>query len=371
MKDQIRNQGAYAFNTFYEILLAKDELLADMFQSELADPSEIVIPDVSEQSIYKNVECRARLHHEAECVALNRRCREILSTQTDVNEKAFDVLDHAIPMHLANVVENQNQIGLKAGASRWIVCEEQCFDENEFLTTIGQPNATLEPVNVLIEADAGAGKSFLMLNLAAKWSRYANETFNFDMVLFLQLNRVLGNVEDAIYQLIGDEYKNDFNMYLQTKRVLLLLDGYDEYKGSVDQFALQWPVNIECQKKRKHNLVVVVTTRRHKTDEIVNQDCNTWRVFRLCGLQSATVINVMHNQICGSQCIVNECKRQLRIENLHKQLRQNKISNHPLFLLMVCQMAKGQDDSMNLRMFTTYDIVNNFLLFLLKKQQGC
>ena len=92
-------------------------------------------------------------------------------------------------------------------------------------------------INILIEGDAGTGKTTLMWELCKKWSQGQLQSHNWDIVLFIQLHN--NNMKEA--KDISDflhcsnssvdskvDSVSDYILSTLGERVVLILDGYDE-----------------------------------------------------------------------------------------------------------------------------------------------
>ena len=112
-------------------------------------------------------------------------------------------------------------------------------DKSEIeLEQIGLPQDGEEnSINVLIEGDAGSGKTTLMWELCKKWSQGQLQSHNWDIVLLIQLHN--NNMKEAkdindflrcSNSSVDGKVDSVSNYILSTlgERVVLILDGYDE-----------------------------------------------------------------------------------------------------------------------------------------------
>ena len=132
------------------------------------------------------------------------------------------------------------------------------------LTQDGEENS----INILIEGDAGTGKTTLMWELCKKWSKGQLQSHNWDIVLLIQLEN--NNIKEA--KDINDflhcsnrsidskvDSVSDYILSTLGEKVVLILDGYDELSSD------QGNKNIFIQKLLSGEVlpkaVIIVTCR--------------------------------------------------------------------------------------------------------------
>ena len=134
---------------------------------------------------------------------------------------------------------------------------------------------------ILVEGDAGMGKSTFAKRLAVDWAKGRNQVLQqFEMVIVLKLREVCKakTLEEAveaseIFSIDDAPVFADFYEYVKTnqERVLFIFDGHDEYdyydaKGSKETHITH--ITQMMERRRLENCCVLVTTRPWRADEL-------------------------------------------------------------------------------------------------------
>ena len=132
------------------------------------------------------------------------------------------------------------------------------------------------PKRLLVYGRPGIGKSTFSQKTAFDWSNQRKGVLmKFDVVLLIKLRDVCGlkDIHDVLRAsklLSGDEVcpVDDVYEYIlrNQEKVLLILDGYDEY--SCKTSGEQSPVRDIWEGKLLRDVHVIITTRQEKTDEL-------------------------------------------------------------------------------------------------------
>ena len=129
------------------------------------------------------------------------------------------------------------------------------------------------PKRLLVYGRPGIGKTTFSKKTAFDWSRQRKEILKkFDVVLLIKLRDVceLKDVSDflrASKLLAGDEVADDVYEYIlrNQEKVLLILDGYDEYFFSGENS----PVGDIWEGSELSLVHVIITTRKEKADKLI------------------------------------------------------------------------------------------------------
>ena len=237
----------------------------------------------------------------------------------------------------SNVINVKNRYGFDPDA------EEQV----ERVTSYNQFFDGANPKNVYLIGSSGRGKTTFSLKLVNAWcqglrhrqdrteldenERYLSETF--DLILFVFLGNALK--DDSVASMIKSQLFNEnhscFDHVLQLlkqqpRRVLVILDGYDEWQGS----------DTDMLPNREHlnNCVTLMTLRLSKVSKLPIR--STDQVYEIRELDEVSVRNLVENvamHVCGD---ANASRVDACIEAM-KQRHLTLVTEIPLVLTyLVC-----------------------------------
>ena len=191
------------------------------------------------------------------------------------------------------------------------------------------------PKRLLVYGRPGIGKSTFSKKTAFDWSKQRKEILKkFDVVLLIKLRDVcdLKGIRDflrASKLLAGDEVVDDVYDYIRRnqEKVLLILDGYDEYFCSGEKS----PVRDIWEGTQLGDVHVIITTRKEKADEL---RYHSHVQFEINGFKSDDQVRAFAKKFLGDEERVKEFVAYLRERNL------KDLAEIPLLLLMLCTVWK-------------------------------
>ena len=193
-----------------------------------------------------------------------------------------------------------------------------------------------KPKRILVYGKPGIGKSTFTQKIAVDWARGKKEILKrFHVLLLLKLRDVCDSqdfrtmLETAELLSADDPMAVDnLDKYVRENqdKVLLVLDGYDEYHGGKSS-----PVNQIWRGRVLRGCCVVITTRRVKEEELSKQ---SHVQLELNGFDSEKQVKEFASKFLSDQKDVKELVEYLR---KHKLWGMAKI---PLLLLMLCLVWK-------------------------------
>jgi len=191
-----------------------------------------------------------------------------------------------------------------------------------------------KPKRLLVYGRPGIGKSTFCKKTAFDWSQQREQILGeFDLVLLIRLRDVssLQDVPDilrASQVLASDGAISVDDMYdyiLQhQEKVLLILDGYDEYGGGK-----QSPVREIWERKQLRDCCVILTTRQTKADNLASD-----AQYEINGLDSEEQVKKFAGYFLNDE---------KDVEDLYKYLEKQELMGMveiPLLLLMLCLLWK-------------------------------
>jgi len=191
-----------------------------------------------------------------------------------------------------------------------------------------------KPKRLLVYGRPGIGKSTFCKKTAFDWSQQREQLLEeFDLVLLIRL-RDVSSLQDvpailrASEVLASDSVISADDMYdyiLQhQEKVLLILDGYDEYGGGK-----QSPVREIWERKQLRDCCVILTTRQTKADELASD-----AQFEINGLDSENQVKKFTGYFLSNEKDVEDFYKYLEKQDLMGMV------GIPLLLLMLCLLWK-------------------------------
>ena len=197
----------------------------------------------------------------------------------------------------------------------------------------------LNPKRILVYGKPGIGKSTFAQKIAVDWARGKKEILKrFDVLLLMKLQDACDS-EDFCTMLETAELlppndpiavdKLDKYVRQYPDKVLLVLDGYDEYSGGKAS-----PVHQIWRGKILKDCCVVITTLRMNEDELSKP---SHVQFELNGLDSEKQVKQFSSKFLDDQKDVEELVEYLRKHDLWD------MAKIPLLLSMLCLVWKEKD----------------------------
>jgi hypothetical protein len=210
-----------------------------------------------------------------------------------------------------------------------------------------------------LQAHAGRGKTQLLHQIAHLWAEQ-QALHTIDLLLLLRREDINSDTfEHSIKHIIGE---HNFTEYKQMKedrdkRIVILVDGYDEMNERAAT-ELRTFVN---QPRECDNLVFVITTRRHKTDEIVSSGYNqqNWCVLCCHGLADNSVVAFFNYLACTEDDRHKVSAVQAQLERIH-------FEHIPLFILIAWELCAHKDVDINTTL-DRYALMRDFCNLQLEK----
>ena len=193
------------------------------------------------------------------------------------------------------------------------------------------------PKRLLVYGRPGIGKTTFSKKTAFDWSRQRKEILKkFDVVLLIKLRDVcdLRDIRDVLRAsklLAGVEVVSVHDVYEyllhNQEKVLLILDGYDEYFCSGEKS----PVRDIWEGTELRNIHVIITTRQEKANELrFPSDVQ----FEINGFKSDNQVRAFVSKVLGDDKKLDEFVTYLEERAL------KDLAEIPLLLLMLCTIWK-------------------------------
>ncbi len=182
--------------------------------------------------------------------------------------------------------------------------------------------------------------------------------------LLILLNFAKRNVSfaKAIGRITDEENMASFIQYKRhnkATRIVILVDAFENYSSDEDFCELLHRADI--------NVVVVMTCRRHKTDEIEKQDQTVlWKIVRCEGLRLDNVNEFVKSKMRNK--VKNADEKFISTASKEIQSNLGDLSSVPLFSLMACQLYNiSTSEVATTNTFSKYSVVNKFLSLAVNK----
>ncbi len=169
------------------------------------------------------------------------------------------------------------------------------------------------------------------------------KTSTIDLLVFINGENIHSTIDKSIEKIIGNNIRQ-FNTWSAdvTKQIVIMLDGYDEIQNTSSTNIAQFA------KRPNKNIVFVMSTRRHKTDEILSGDqCHLWTVFRCLGVQ------------CGeslSKSYMHTTDDNERKQILHR-LQKYDLHTSPVFIRMASKLYTEDKLGLSIKL-SAYNLVS-------------
>ncbi len=196
------------------------------------------------------------------------------------------------------------------------------------------------PRRILVHGRPGIGKTVFTKKTTFDWSQQRNEVFRkFDLVLLIKLRDVcdlqdIRAILTASELLSGDGMISVDNLYdyilNNQERVLLILDGYDEYSAGTSS-----PVNDIWEGRTLKDCHVIITTRELKSGKLTR---HSHVQFEIDGFESEHQIKKFARKLLKDEKDVEEFVEYLKEKDL------KSIAEIPLLLLMLCILWNDKAD---------------------------
>ncbi|XP_041471511.1 LOW QUALITY PROTEIN: uncharacterized protein LOC121421003 [Lytechinus variegatus] len=203
------------------------------------------------------------------------------------------------------------------------------------------------PKRLLVEGEGGVGKTTLCSKIARDWSEGCDEYKQFKWVLVIPLRNVIKG------QTIGDcmkYYLNENNivspeqiehfMISQPSKVLIVLDGFDEYDGDLsnnDRSGISQVLRLDKFKQ----CTVLVTTRPWKAHEIkCNKGlCGSYAFIAVKGFSAENVSSYISKYFVKD---VDAGKELIRFIEVNDVIKEN-MAPFPIYVAMLCILWENID----------------------------
>ncbi|XP_030844757.1 baculoviral IAP repeat-containing protein 1f-like [Strongylocentrotus purpuratus] len=242
-------------------------------------------------------------------------------------------LDFNIILEFEQIYTNLTLLRSEKGTRR----TKMPLDYTDLLTT--QINGEI-PKRLLVEGEGGVGKTTFCSKIAWDWVTGSPEFQNFSWVLVIPLRNVVKG------QTIGDimlNYLSDSNavsprqidnyILSQPTKVLIVLDGLDEYDGDLSTTASSDISQILRSEKFKE-CIVLVTTRPWRAEQIKSNEglSRLYAFIAVEGFSADNVSKYIKRYFINDEKAGSELSRFIEVNDVIKE----NMSPFPIFVAMLC-----------------------------------
>ena len=245
---------------------------------------------------------------------------------------------------------------------------EKPLDYADLLTT--KINGVL-PKRLLVEGEGGVGKTTFCSKIAWDWVNGSSEFQHFSWVLVIPLRNVVKG------QTIGDIMKNylsdnnvvnpkqiDNYILSQPTKVLIVLDGLDEYDGDLSAKESSDISQILRLEKFKQ-CIVLVTTRPWKANKIKSNKrlSSLYAFIAVKGFSSENVLKYISKYFVNDKDLGSELCRFIEVNDVIKE----NMAPFPIYVAMLCILWENCDSEKRetiRRLKTFSQLFDKMIMFL-------
>eukprot|EP00057_Strongylocentrotus_purpuratus_P015829 XP_011670303.1 PREDICTED: NACHT, LRR and PYD domains-containing protein 3-like [Strongylocentrotus purpuratus] len=253
-----------------------------------------------------------------------------------------DPLDFNIIVEFQQIYTNLTLLRKEMGTMR----TEKPLDYTDLLTT--KINGVL-PKRLLVEGEGGVGKTTFCSKIAWDWVNGSPEFQRFSWVLVIPLRNVVKG------QTIGDIMKNylsdsnsvnpkqiDNFILSQPTKVLIVLDGLDEYDGDLSAKESS-DISQILRLEKFMECIVLVTTRPWRADKIKSNEVlsRSYAFIAVKGFSAKNVSTYINKYFVEDEEAGSELCRFIDVNDVVKE----NMTPFPLFVAMLCILWKKCDKS--------------------------
>ena len=237
------------------------------------------------------------------------------------------------------------------------------LERNEDLVTL-KTKEDMPATRVLVKGVAGSGKSTLLARLAYRWAQQSSDSplSKYDLVFLIGLREVVreSSLIDVVFQqLLADDtkvLKHDLQEYIESysHRILILLDGYDEYKSKNSTPDVK-SINRILSFKMLRDCCVILSTRPY---EYLGSHQSHYISVKLTGFSAANVNVYITKFFGGHNDMVEGLSRRL-----NKSEMLTSLSTIPVMLMLMCLLWEGEQKLPD----TQSELYEEFVLYLWRR----
>eukprot|EP00057_Strongylocentrotus_purpuratus_P027374 XP_011681848.1 PREDICTED: NACHT, LRR and PYD domains-containing protein 10-like [Strongylocentrotus purpuratus] len=244
-----------------------------------------------------------------------------------------DPLDFNIILEFEHIYTNLTLLRNEMGTSR----TKMPLNYADLLTT--QINGVL-PKRLLVEGEGGVGKTTFCSKIAWDWVNGSSEFQRFSWVLVIPLRTVVKG------QTIGDIMKNylsdsnavsprqiDNYILSQPTKVLIVLDGLDEYDGDISATSSS-DISRILQLEKFKECIVLVTTRPWRADKIKSNESlsRSYAFIAVDGFSPENVSKYISKYFVNDEKVGSELSQFIEVNDVIKE----NMAPFPIFVAMLC-----------------------------------
>jgi hypothetical protein len=192
----------------------------------------------------------------------------------------------------------------------------------------------------------------LLHYIASVWAEQKDDLLKkIDLLILIRREDACDTIEKSIEKIVRDHNIDEYKELKanKAKRIVILVDGFDEMNTNITKELVTVTKRSEC------NVTFIISTRRHKTEEIVSRsDKELWNVIRCLGISTATDLFATLKLTDGAN-----------IDKICSALKKNNLQHNPLFILIAWEVySKRSSTNDDLDMFT---LMNGFYILQFEK----